>query len=82
MCASSMVTDYYQRQWPQNWPQTPNVLTVADEETKSMLRRALALLDKVDKRLGDIECLDKEKAEFLAALASKETKRAAKRARA
>lgn len=71
MCSSSVVSDYYQSQWPQSFPSTPDVIEIADEETKSMLRRALKLLDKVDKRLNDIECKDEQKAAFLAALAKK-----------
>lgn len=39
-----------------------------DPETKEMLRQALKLLDKIDKRLGDVECMDDTKAAFLATL--------------
>lgn len=42
--------------------------SVADAETREMMRQVLKLLDKIDKRLGDIECMDAEKAAFLKAL--------------
>lgn len=69
MCASSVVSDYYMKQWPNSFPATPNVLTVADPETKRLLKEVMDRLDKIDKRLGDVECMDAEKAKWLAALA-------------
>jgi len=77
MCATSAVSDYYLRQWPNTFPNTPSVIQVADEETKAMLRRALELLDKVDKRLNDIECMDEQKSAFLAKLGGKKPKKRA-----
>jgi hypothetical protein len=43
-------------------------LPVVDAETKEMMRKVLQLLDKIDKKLGDVECMDDAKAEFLKAL--------------
>lgn len=45
-----------------------SVVHTFDAETKDMLRQALKLLDKIDKRLGDVECMDDAKAAFLATL--------------
>ena len=39
-----------------------------DAETKQLMRQALILLDKIDKRLGDVECMDDAKAAFLKTL--------------
>lgn len=47
-------------------PQT--VVHQFDAETKDMLRQALKLLDKIDKKLGDVECMDEAKAAFLKSL--------------
>lgn len=52
---------------PSTLPATVTV-PVADAETREMMRQVLKLLDKIDKRLGDIECMDAEKAPFLKAL--------------
>lgn len=75
MCATSAISDYYTRQWPDRYgynpflqPATTGPLPVVDAETKEMMRKVLQLLDKIDKRLGDIECMDAEKAAFLKAL--------------
>ncbi len=65
MCSVSAVSDYYMRQWPINNPQTPNVMKVVDDETKQMIRDVMKRLDQIDKRLGDVECLDAQKAKWL-----------------
>lgn len=65
MCASSVVSDYYMKQWPNSFPSTPNVIQVADEETKRLLREVMKKLDEIDKRLGDVECMDEKKAQWL-----------------
>lgn len=78
MCSVSAVSEYYQNTYPQRQNpfqqlggigglQMPVVHTF-DAETKEMMRQALKLLDRIDKRLGDIECLDATKAEFMKAL--------------
>jgi hypothetical protein len=83
MCSVSAVSDYYTRTYPDRFginpfqPGTaigaplgsglPTVPTV-DAETKEMMRKVLQLLDKIDKRLGDVECMDEAKAEFLKGL--------------
>lgn len=69
MCSVSAISDYYTRQWPNSFPSTPDVLTVADPETKRLLKEVMDRLDKIDKRLGDVECMDAEKAKWLAQLA-------------
>lgn len=65
MCASSVVSDYYGRTQP-GWfsPSGP----APDAETQRLLREVMLRLDAVDKRLGDIECKDPEKAKFAAAI--------------
>jgi hypothetical protein len=60
MCAVSMVSDYYTRTIPTTFP-PPRTW---DDETKEMMRKIIELLDKVDKRLGDRECLDNQKQKF------------------
>jgi hypothetical protein len=78
MCASSAVSDYYMKQWPnpnslpQQWPHTgpstfPQIVQ-SDPELKDMLRKTIQLLDKIDKKLGDRDCKDETKAEFYRAL--------------
>lgn len=52
---------------PSIQPQTMMVPTV-DAETRDMMRKVLQLLDKIDKKLGDVECMDDSKAAFLKAL--------------
>ena len=74
MCSVSVISQYYQNQFPQQ--NHHSFFGVADDETKRMLRQAVALLDKVDKRLNDIECFDAEKAKFLAQLMAKADKKA------
>jgi hypothetical protein len=72
MCASSAVSDYYMHTYPERFPQNPypfgNPLGgfggTSDYETREMMRQVLVLLDKIDKRLGDIECKDEAKAAF------------------
>ncbi len=79
MCISSAVSDYYQNTYPARNPQMypwvgtppPPVVHSFDPETKDLLRQALKILDKIDKRLGDIECMDESKKAFLAAIGMK-----------
>lgn len=80
MCSVSAVSDYYMNKWPyqmgtpnpfQSVPGLGTPLTsppAVDLETKEMMRKVLQLLDRIDKRLGDIECMDTEKAAFLKSL--------------
>jgi hypothetical protein len=79
MCSVSAVSDYYTRQYPDRFGVNPfqpglaqglGQLTtpIVDVETKEMMRKVLQLLDKIDKKLGDVECMDEAKAEFLKAL--------------
>jgi hypothetical protein len=80
MCVSSAVSDYYMHpNWPgrlnpnqspipAQWPQTFQQIIQSDPETKEMLRKVISLLDSIDKRLGDRDCLDDKKAEFYKAL--------------
>jgi hypothetical protein len=80
MCSVSAVSAYYTDTYPnrlnpyQQAVPMPNlgglhpVVHTFDAETKEMMRQALKLLDKIDKRLGDIECLDDAKAGFMKAL--------------
>ena len=81
MCSVSAVSDYYTNTYPNRinvqpmnpfqgmaQPPQPIVLSAMDAETKEMLRAALKLLDKIDKKLGDVECLDDAKKAFLATL--------------
>ena len=75
MCASSVVSDYYMRTWPERHgspspfhtpPSGGSIFTpTIDAETKEMMRKVLQLLDKIDKKLGDVECIDDAKAAFL-----------------
>jgi hypothetical protein len=76
MCSVSAVSQYYlQPGWPGQlnpplgqWPQTFQQVVQADPEMKEMLRKAIQLLDKIDKKLGDADCKDEQKAEFYRAL--------------
>ncbi len=76
MCSVSAVSDYYRdRTLPHGWepiparanpfvqPYLPPVQQW-DQEAKQLLREVLERLDKLDKRLGDIECHDESKAEL------------------
>lgn len=67
MCITSTVSDYYLKQWPQQQPNYPNVFMhpQMDEETKKLLLKAVEILEKIDKKLGDVECHDEAKAGFL-----------------
>lgn len=65
MCTVSMIADYYdKRTWPGSppFPYNPPAplppVPQWDEESKRLLREVLERLDKLDKRLGDIECND------------------------
>jgi hypothetical protein len=78
MCAVSAVSDYYQNTWPNRFPNNPNPFQQLQQPYQGLggldpnadLRRDMAtvlrLLDSIDKRLGDIECMDEEKTKFLA----------------
>ena len=81
MCSVSAVSEYYtgpyidrfglspfQPNTIPNFPTATKPIRVADEETKEMMRQALRLLDKIDKRLGDIECMDDAKKAFFQSL--------------
>lgn len=83
MCSVSAVSEYYQNTYPNRNPfmtpaipmpgsggyvQPQSVVHTFDAETKDMLRQALRLLDKIDKRLGDVECMDDAKKSFLQSL--------------
>lgn len=81
MCSVSAVSDYYTNTYPNRINPNPfqglgtplhgiqqPVVHTFDAETKDMLRQALKLLDRIDKRLGDVECMDDTKAAFLATL--------------
>ena len=63
MCAVSFVSDYYQNTWPQRFPENPAPWT-KDPDLAQRLLDVIERLDKIDKRLGDIECKDAEKAKF------------------
>lgn len=65
MCAVSAISDYYLRPpttVPNSWP-LPQPKDM-DTETRELLRKVVELLDRVDKRLGDKECMDETKKEF------------------
>ena len=84
MCSVSAVSSYYTETYPnrglplgpspygspigQLGGLVPQVVHTFDAETKEMMRQALVLLDKIDKRLGDVECMDDAKAAFLKTL--------------
>jgi hypothetical protein len=79
MCSVSAVSDYYTNTYPNrlgpitvpglgNLGLQPQVVNTFDAETKEMMRQALVLLDKIDKKLGDVECMDEAKAAFLKTL--------------
>lgn len=68
MCSVSAVSDYYMNTWPNRNPQNPNPFQQLQQNAKLRrdMAKVLALLDKIDKRLGDVECMDEAKAAFLA----------------
>lgn len=81
MCSVSEVSDYYTNTWPNRFNQpspfqqpmattgiTQTIVPTVDAETKEMMRKVLQLLDRIDKKLGDVECMDAAKAEFLKSL--------------
>lgn len=84
MCSVSAVSDYYTRQYPDRFglnpfqnpvpmpglglPNLPVNVPTVDAETREMMRKVLQLLDKIDKKLGDVECMDEAKAQFLKSL--------------
>lgn len=80
MCSVSAVSDYYTRTYPDRFGVSPfqqpvlpmSPITVpppfADAETKDMMRQVIRMLDKIDKKLGDVECMDDAKKQFLKAL--------------
>ena len=76
MCSVSAVSQYYTDIYPgralgppplSGFSQMPVVHTF-DAETKELMRQALRLLDRIDKKLGDVECFDDTKAAFLKTL--------------
>lgn len=71
MCASSVIGDYYMRTWPERNPTTPNIFQTADPVTLDLLRKAIGILEKIDARLGDVECMDEQKAAFMDGLKKK-----------
>lgn len=71
MCASSAVSDYYMHTYPQRQPYglpATQIIQQMDPEAKELLRRAIELLDRVDKKLNDTDCMDASKAVFKGAL--------------
>ncbi len=60
MCAVSTISDYYGRPFPQYFPPPRSW----DEDTKEMMRKVIEMLDKIDKRLGDKDCMDDKKRQF------------------
>lgn len=76
MCSYSMIADYYGQRinpgYPYNQPINPQPFVQPylppvqqwDAESKQLLREVLERLDKLDKRLGDIECHDESKDEL------------------
>lgn len=82
MCSSSVVSDYYQNTYPSRFPNNPNPFQVlnnqpVDAKLHADMAKVMALLEKIDKRLGDVECMDEAKAAFLAQFKTK--KRAVKK---
>lgn len=74
MCSVSAVSQYYTETFPNRQfgsllqGYQPPVVHTFDAETKEWMRQALKLLDKIDKKLGDVECFDDAKAAFLKTL--------------
>lgn len=76
MCVSSVISDYYQDTFPNRFPQTPipnqlpnqSSIYLQDPEVKEMLKKLIELADKIDKKLGDVECHDESKEAFRKAL--------------
>jgi hypothetical protein len=76
MCVVSAVSDYYRTSpfpLPKyvepllDRPAIPPAIT-QDPEALELLRRAVEILDRLDKRIGDLECNDAAKAAFLETL--------------
>lgn len=67
MCAVSAISDYYSNQYPLQVPSNPAPWQ-NDPAVAKQLLEVLKRLDKLDKRLGDLECKDAAKAAFLKAL--------------
>ena len=65
MCAYSVISEYYTR--PPDSMATPPIQQM-DGESVRLLKDIADKLDKLDKRLGDIECMDPTKAKFKKAL--------------
>lgn len=74
MCAVSAVSNYY-KQWPgaggfpdqgtfHPQPVIPTSI-MQDPEALELLRKAVEILDRLDKRIGDRECDDEAKEAFL-----------------
>lgn len=68
MCAVSAMFDYAQRNWPVNPPQTQLVPVVWDNEAVKLFKEIIDRLDKLDKKMGDKDCVDPAKATFMAGL--------------
>lgn len=70
MCASSAVSDYYRDTYPNRFPTNPYPFApplqggFADIETREMMKKVIQLLEKIDKKLGDVECSDENKEAF------------------
>lgn len=78
MCVVSVMVDYFDRAGPPpgeepfQFPSVPSVPPVPsapppvwDRESFELLKRAMAILEKLDAKLGEPECSDPRKAEFL-----------------
>ena len=79
MCVVSAVSNYYRTRPPNYYPPdwryynephnrpVPPMVT-RDPEAMELLRKAVELLDKLDKKIGDTECDDPIKQDFYKAL--------------
>jgi hypothetical protein len=65
MCAYSAISDYYTD--PKRWGYTSPIQSM-DGETVRLLKEVADKLDKIDKRLNDIECNDPRKKIFKRAI--------------
>ena len=72
MCSVSAISDYYTTTWPLRFPEQ-HIATFPEDIRKDLLE-IIKRLDSIDKRLGDVECIDESKAKFIKELADgKET---------
>ena len=72
MCSACFVRKYYMHGYPARH-RAPNPFEAggtADDETREKMRQALALLDSIDKSLGDVACDDINAGYFFAGLES------------